>query len=102
MSDLHLELKPQTVLKLKRVLDWHPDQETFARNIITYQTTELNRAILNLHLDLKKFEKKYHRASADFYAQFVQGELDDGEDYIVWAGLYEMLTENQKRLASLQ
>jgi len=102
MLDLHLELKPQTALKLKKVLDLHPDQETFARNVIAYQTTELKKAILNLHLDLKAFEEKCNRASADFYAQFTQGEMDDCEDYMLWAGLYEMLTENQRRLASLQ
>jgi hypothetical protein len=102
MVDLHLELKPQTALKLKRVLDLHPDQETFARNVITYQIMELNKAILNLHLDLKAFEEKYHRTSADFYTQFTRGEMDDSEDYILWAGLYEMLIENQTRLASLQ
>lgn len=102
MVDLHLELKPKTALKLKRVLDLHPDQETFAQNVITYQITELNKAILNLHLDLKTFEEKYHLTSADFYTQFMQGEMEDCEDYILWAGLYEMLLENQTRLATLQ
>ena len=102
MLDLHLELKPQTAIKLKRVLDLHPDQETFARNVIAYQSTELKKAILNLHLDLKALEEKHQRTSADFYAQFARGEMDDCEEYILWAGLYEMLIENQTRLASLQ
>lgn len=62
----------------------------------------MKKAIVNLHLDLKAFEERYHRASADFYVQFIQGELDDCEDYMLWAGLYELLTENQKRLANLQ
>jgi hypothetical protein len=55
-----------------------------------------------LQLDLQAFEEKYHQASADFYAQFTQGEMDDCEDYILWAGLYEMLTENQRRSTSLK
>ncbi len=102
MLDLHLELKPQTAVKLKRVLDLHPDQETFARNVIAYQTAELKKAILNLRLDLKAFEEKHRRPSADFYAEFTQGAMDDCEEYILWAGLYELLIENQSRLASLQ
>jgi len=51
-----------------------------------------------MQLDLQAFEEKYHRTSADFYAQFTQGEMGDFEDYILWAGLYEMLIENQKRV----
>ncbi len=55
-----------------------------------------------LQLDLQAFEEKYLRTSADFYAQFTQGEIDDGEDYILWAGLYELLIENQRRSTNLQ
>jgi hypothetical protein len=53
--------------------------------------------IATLQLDLQAFEEKYHYTSADFYAQFTRGEMGDCEDYILWAGLYEMLIENQKR-----
>lgn len=40
-------------------------------------------------------------SSADFYHQFSQGELDDREAFITWAGLYEMLLENEARLQEL-
>ena len=41
--------------------------------------------------DLDEFEKQYNMKSADFFKQFEEGKLGDGQDYIVWAGIYEML-----------
>ena len=64
--------------------------------------TELKSAILNLRLDLKVFEERYGRASVDFYEEFSRGAGGDSEEYLLWAGLYELLTENEQRLASLQ
>lgn len=40
-----------------------------------------------LHL----YEQQYTMKSSDFYAQFLTGSLGDSEDYIEWAGFYEML-----------
>lgn len=56
--------------------------------------------MLDFHLqfDLKRYEQKYQLATEDFYRQFSQGATDDREDYIVWAGLYEMLCKNEERL----
>ena len=102
MLDLHLEVKPQTAEKLKRVLELHTNQETFAQNIIAYQIAELKKAILNLRLDLKTFEKRHNRTSADFYDEFSKGATGDSEEYMLWAGLYELLAENEERLTSLQ
>ncbi|NBD36640.1 MAG: hypothetical protein GVY30_11665 [Chloroflexi bacterium] len=102
MLDLHLDVQPQTARRLQRILELHPDQETFAQDIIAYQIKEFNKAILNLQLELKAYEQAYQRSSADFYAEFSQGHLDDREAYMLWAGLYEMLKENQRRLESLR
>jgi hypothetical protein len=35
--------------------------------------------------------------SLDFYEQFTEGILDDREDFIIWAGLYEMLRKNERQ-----
>jgi hypothetical protein len=102
MADLHLDVKPQTARRLKKILDLHPDQESFAQEIIAYQIAELNKAILNLRLELKALEERYQRSSTEFYAEFSEGALGDREDYVLWAGLYEMLIENERRLNSLR
>lgn len=77
-------------------------KKTFAQNIIAYQIAELKCAILNLRLDLKAYEEKYQLSTKRFYKKFLQGEKDDSEDFMIWAGLYEMLSENKRRLKILE
>ncbi len=102
MLDLHLNVHPETAHRLLKVLELYPDQERFAQNIIDYQITELKRGIFNLQLDLKAFEKQYQTTTQDFYQQFSDGKTDDREDYVLWAGLYEMWHKNQKQLQGLE
>ena len=56
----------------------------------------------NIEIDLKNFEKKYNLTSKDFYKKFESGEIGDDEDYIIWAGIHEMLIQNRKRLAEFE
>ena len=102
MFDLHLEVQPETAQRLKTLLELHPDQERFAQNVIAYQIAELKKAALDLQLDLKELEKEHKRSTEEFYEQFNQGDTDDREEYMLWAGLYEMLKENERQLTALQ
>lgn len=102
MLSLQLDIQPATAQRLQRLMSQVADQETFARNVIAFQVHELKRGILNLRLDLKKFEDQYHMPSDAFYMQFEQGLTDDREDYMLWSGLYEMLRSNQQQLQELQ
>ena len=71
------------------------DTEAFVLNIIAYQVSELQKGFLNLRLELDDFERKYNMTSAEFYKDFSDGLLEDKSDFIIWAGLYEMLCQNQ-------
>lgn len=102
MLHLNLNVRPKTAKRLKRVLEYSRNEEAFAQNVIAYQVAELKRAILNLRVELKTFEEKYRITSADFYKKFGAGKLDDREDYLTWAGLWEMLTKNEKKLRGLE
>jgi hypothetical protein len=102
MLNLNLNVRPKTAKRLKKVLEFSRDEETFAQNVIAYQVVELKRGILNLKLDMKACEEKYKMTSADFYKRFSQGKLDDREDYILWAGLCEMLEKDEKQLRGLE
>ena len=97
-----LDLQEETKTKLKKILDQYSNKEVFAKNIIEYETSQLKKGIINIQLDLKSFEKKYGLSSNDFYQKFKSGEYGDDEDYIIWAGIYEMLKQNQKRLMELE
>jgi hypothetical protein len=101
MLHLELNIQPHTAQRLKKILASAPDQETFARGLIAYQIAELRKGILNIRVDLKQFEDKYQQSTADFYRQFAQGQSDDSADALLWAGLYEMLQDNERRLQEL-
>ena len=101
MLNLELHIQPKTAQRLKAILISTPDEETFAQNIIAYQIAELRKGALNIRLDLKQFERKYHQSTEEFYQQFERGETDDSEDVMLWAGLYEMLRNNQRQLQAL-
>lgn len=101
MLHLDLHIQPQTEQRLKKILAFTSDEETFAQNIIAYQVAELHKSALNIRLDLKRFEEKYHQSTEEFYRQFEQGLADDSEDTILWAGLYEMLQDNERRLEEI-
>ena len=102
MLNFNLNVRPQTAKRLKKALEYSRDEETFAQSFIAYQIAELRRAILNLRLEMKTFEEKYKMSSASFYKKFDQGKMDDSEDFILWAGVYEMLEKNQARLRGLE
>lgn len=102
MLDLSLNLKEDTKRKLKKIIDQYSDAEIFAKSIIGYETSELKKGIVNLQIDLKSLEKKYNLSSESFMQRFEAGELGDEQDYIIWAGLLEMLNKNRNRLAELE
>jgi len=102
MLEFALDLQEETKRKFKKILDQYSDKEVFAKNIIEYETSQLKKGIVNIQLDLKNFEKKYGVSSKDFYQKFKSGEFGDDEDYMIWAGIYDMLGQNQKRLAELE
>ena len=55
MLHLNLNIQPKTAKRLKKILEFARDEETFAQNIITYQIVELKRGILNIKLDMKAY-----------------------------------------------
>jgi hypothetical protein len=102
MLNLKLHIQPQTARRLKKILTYAQNEEMFALNIINYQIKELHKGIINLRLDMKEFEKKYKMSSDEFYQKFEQGISGDNEDFIVWAGIYEMVLENEQKLSELR
>lgn len=99
---MNIILQPRTETKLQRILTHYQTPEKFIEEIISAQIQELKRAIFNLQHELVLFEQKYKMLSIDFYQQYQQGILDDQEDFMLWAGSYELFLDNQQRLAELQ
>ena len=101
MLNLQLDIQAHTAQRLKKLFESLKDQEIFVQNFFEYQIAELKKGILNIRLDLKQFEDTYHISSQEFYNQFEAGKLDDREDYMLWAGLYEMSCDNEQQLQEL-
>ncbi len=99
---IELQLKPQTEERFKKVLAQYQDPEALVQNIIAYTISELKRAIFSLRLDLREFEQKYGMESETFYSKFEAGHLGDSEDFLIWAGIYQMYQENLRKLEKLQ
>lgn len=102
MLNIQLAIQPQTEQRLRKILNDTQDIEAFAQGIINYQITELQKAILNIQLDLQSYEKNYQMSSDSFYEKFLQGDLNDDEDFMIWSGLYELLIENKNKLCELK
>jgi predicted mannosyl-3-phosphoglycerate phosphatase (HAD superfamily) len=102
MLDFQFSVQPQTEQRLKKILNSIQDTESFARSIISYQISELQKSILNLRLDLDELEQKYQMTSQEFQEKFSLGILEDDADFMVWSGLYEMLCQNQLQLHELR
>lgn len=99
---MNITLQPKTERKLLNILAHYQTPEKFIEEVISSQIQELKRAIFNLQHELGLFEQKYKLLSIDFYEQYQQGILNDQEDFMLWAGSYELFLENQQRLVELQ
>ena len=60
-----------------------------------------NKYKTDMQSEIQKFEARYQMTSETFYQQFIQGILDDREDFIIWSGLYELLLDNKNQPQSL-
>ncbi len=53
-------------------------------------TTEME-GLKVLRQQLQEFEVRYSLKTSEFYSRFLRGEMGDKRDFIVWAGLQELL-----------
>ncbi len=102
MLILKLNVKPETEMRLKKILEYTKDEEAFAQKIVTSQIAELKNGIFHIRLQMKQFEEKYNMLSKEFYRQYRKCVFADKEDFARWAETYEMLLENEKRLRDLK
>ncbi|NJO85934.1 MAG: hypothetical protein HC818_04410 [Synechococcaceae cyanobacterium RM1_1_27] len=58
---------------------------------VLFQRLEQPKPATPFKTNYTNTKAQYGLSSQDFYAQFMSGSLGDAEDYIEWAGFYEML-----------
>lgn len=85
-----------------KIYNKYEDKQAFFQNIINYERSELKRGIVNMKIDINNFEKKYSMSNEIFSNKFETGELGDEEDFMIWAGINEMLIKNEIKLSELE
>ena len=98
---LELQLSNKTENRLKQVLSMNANNDVFFNKAIDYQINELKKAVFNIEKDLKKYEEKYSLGSELFHEKFKNGEIGDEDDYMLWAGIYEMYLSDKQKLEML-
>jgi hypothetical protein len=58
---------------------------------LLFQRFEEEQTRHEIRSKLHQYEQRYGLSSEEFYTQFMSGSLGDAEDYMEWAGFYEML-----------
>ncbi len=100
--DIQLNLHADTHKKIMYILSQYSNTDDFFKNIINYQISLLQKEIINVKIDLDDFEKNSGMSSEKFYSNYKNSKVDDSEDTLLWVGLYELLLENEKKIAKLQ
>ena len=101
MLDLQSEVQPKTIHRVEKLARFYPTAEIFFQDVIDRQVSELERGNFYMRLDIQKYEEQYDMTNETFYAKFVNGEVDDREDFMIWSGLYEFILENEAKLEEL-
>ena len=55
-------------------------------------------ALAALVRSLVAYEQRYQMSSADFYARYQRGELEDTADFVEWAGDYQHYLQLKEQL----
>ncbi|MEX2750270.1 MAG: hypothetical protein Q6366_000150 [Candidatus Freyarchaeota archaeon] len=70
---------------------------------LTGEQTLARNAISRTKKRLKEYERRYGMKTEEFYQRFKSGELGDMDDYVDWAGEYELLKhiEEEREIARM-
>ena len=98
MVTLQLDLQENIAKRVKYLIGKHSNKEHFFHDLISYKISELKKANFKIKTDLRKYENQYKKSSAMFYKLFEAGEYGDDDDFMIWAGLYELYQENTNEL----
>ncbi len=64
--------------------------------------SRLEREIARMQFAISKYEIKYNMTSDVFYQKIENGELGDDKDFVMWSGIYELLSDSKRQLSHLK
>jgi len=101
MQQIIIDLQPAIANKFNKYVQLFGSKELLFDKFIDYHINRIKREIVRMQNELEKYEKKYNLKTSDFYKQFEQGEFGDENDFMIWAGIYELQLDSKNKLATL-
>lgn len=101
VQTVKIELDPAIASKFDAYIQLFGSKETLFDEFIAYHIHRIKRSIARMQLDLEIYEKKYNMSTFDFYKQFEAGVLGDENDFMLWAGVYELQLDTKNKLSQL-
>lgn len=101
MQQVTIDLQSRTAKKFDKFVKLFGSKELFFDKFMDYHINRIKREISRMKTDLIGFENEYNLTSEKFYQLFTEGKLDDKNDYIKWAGIYELLRDSEKKLEEI-
>ena len=62
----------------------------------------LERSLVKTEACLQDFEKRYGTPSSEFFARYQNGEMDDRNDFVDWAGEYHLYMSIREQIDCLE
>jgi hypothetical protein len=101
MSQITINLDSYTAEKFNSFVQAFGSKEMLFEKFIEYHKNKLSREIASMQVDLDTFEKQYNMSSEEFFGKFEDGQLGDENDFIIWAGVYELQKDSKEKLNML-
>ena len=79
----------------------HKITRTILKEVLDREQKMLQAALARTKENLNRFEILYKTDSASFFAKYQRGETDDRNDYVDWAGEYQIFRNIQNQLDCL-
>jgi hypothetical protein len=98
METISFEIHSSLAEKINNYIKLFGNKDLFFDKFIEFNIKKLKKEIIQMQIDLNKFEQKYKMDSSLFFEKFEKGELDDEKDYILWSGIYEMQLNCKQKL----
>lgn len=101
MSQVTIHLNPTLAERFRRLMVAF-GSDTAVERFLRFEEKRLRQEISGLKTDLADLEQKHGMDSASFYSRFSNGELGDSQDFMLWAGLVELLRDSEEKLRGIQ
>ncbi len=101
MQTITIELQPKLANRLDTYIQLFGSKELLFDKFFEYHIKKIKREIARMQFELDKYENKYKLKTNDFYKKFEKGELGDENDYMMWAGIYELQLDSKNKLSKI-